>query len=69
MILLVRLLPTDQEVPGSIPGSTVGLFSSGELFYDYVRTEYFCVLTLFVYCPVSWKMPLQSIEHRSGEVL
>ena len=26
-------LPADQVVPSSIPGSTVGLFSSGELFY------------------------------------
>ena len=28
------LLPTDQEVPGSIPGYAVRLFSSGEQFHD-----------------------------------
>jgi len=28
--LVVRVLPTNHELPGSIPGSTVGIFPEGE---------------------------------------
>ena len=49
---------TDQEVPDSITGSIVGLFSSGEL----LRGVYWLDVSVS-------KCPLLSFDHRLGEVL
>ena len=46
-------LPTDQDAPGSIPGSAVGLFSSGKLFHDMYELGFpvfQCRVPMF--CPV-----------------
>ena len=52
-----RSLTTDQEVPGSIPGSAVGFFSSGELFHGMHRLEVYVFFVHVQSCIVFWGGP------------
>ena len=51
------LLPTDQEVPGSIPDSAMGSFSSRKLFHGMCRLG----VSVF-HCPSSMFSPMLSLE-------
>ena len=46
-----------QGIPGSIPGSSVGFFSSGELFHGMYRMGIF----VSMFCPVSSGRPSNCI--------
>ena len=68
---LVTLLHTDQDVTGSIPGSTSRVFSNGELFhgmYGLSVSVFQCPLPCSVMYCLQW-MPQHSTDHKSGYAL